>query len=328
MILRWCFTHLVFPSCLLLFLFRNYNASKYSSSCGNTLGDFLKNATNGVNTSSGGFSSTEPNMNRQEQHHRPGDLNNGAGYQQIPSNVSRSDCEETAERSDYRQHRRRGSDSVTKDSGLDFSHIQETGMHEKHSSAEQAKRNRSKSDSSRSKSLGDIVEPLNSERLRPIRQKTRNAVVSILDDGEVALEFFHRKSGEDKVFEVLRISQNGMKITVYQPNGKAGVPLSSQPPPPSGCDSTCSYLFSNLPSKYWKKYQYATRFVHLVRKKTPKVNTIISPFFRRRKIQHARQFFSVHWMLDFYLAGHNVFQACKMHAYGKFSKCWFWSVLL
>ncbi|KAM7439975.1 Serine/threonine-protein kinase plk4 [Porites harrisoni] len=252
--------------------FRNYNASKYSSSCGNTLGDFLKNATNGVNTSSSGFSSTDPNMNRQEQHHQPGDLHNGTGYQQIPSNVSRSDCEETAERSDYRQHRRRGSDSVTKDSGLDFSHIQETGMHEKHSSAEQAKRNsRSKSDSSRSKSLGDIVEPLNSERLRPIRQKTRNAVVSILDDGEVALEFFHRKSGEDKVFEVLRISQNGMKITVYQPNGKAGVPLSSQPPPPSGCDSTCSYLFSNLPSKYWKKYQYATRFVHLVRKKTPKV---------------------------------------------------------
>ena len=72
-------------------------------------------------------------MNRQEQHHQPGDLHNGTGYQQIPSNVSRSDSDETAERSDYRQHRRRGSDSVTKDSGLDFSHIQETGMHEKHS---------------------------------------------------------------------------------------------------------------------------------------------------------------------------------------------------
>lgn len=113
---------------------------------------------------------------------------------------------------------------------------------------------------------------MNSERLRPIRQKTRNAVVSILDDGEVALEFFHHKTGEDRVFEVLRISQNGMKIAVYQPNGKSGVPLSSEPPPPPpGYESMCTYLFSNLPSKYWKKYQYATRFVHLVRKKTPKV---------------------------------------------------------
>ncbi|KAJ7392970.1 Serine/threonine-protein kinase plk4 [Desmophyllum pertusum] len=139
---------------------------------------------------------------------------------------------------------------------------------------EQRKKNqRNKSDMSRSKSLGDIVEPLNSERLRPIRQKTRTAVISIIDDGEVCLEFFHHKNGEDRVFEVLRISQNGMKISVYQPNGKSGVPLSLQPPspPPGGCESTRTYLFSNLPSKYWKKYQYTTRFVHLVRKKTPKV---------------------------------------------------------
>jgi len=252
--------------------FKSYNASKYSSSSGNTLGDFLKNATN---TSSSGFSSAETNMHQHEQDPPPAgsDLNSPSFSQQTPTDVNKSGCKETTEWSDYRQHRRRGSNSVTKDSGLDFSQAQEDGMPQKRTSAEHSRRNqRNKSETSRCKSLGDLVEPLNSERLRPIRQKTRNAVVSILDDGEVALEFFHHKNGEDKVFEVLRISQNGMKIAVYQPNGKSGVPLTSQPPSPhAGSESTCTYLFSNLPSKYWKKYQYATRFVHLVRKKTPKV---------------------------------------------------------
>lgn len=263
-----------------MFSCRNYNASKYSSSCGNTLGDFLKNTTNGTNTSSGGFSSTETNLCRQGKDHQPAasDLNSRSFTKQTSADVNNSGCKETAAGwGDHRQHRRRGSNSVTKDSGLDFSHVQEdpaSGMPVTQGGGEQRKKNqRNKSDMSRSKSLGDIVEPLNSERLRPIRQKTRTAVISIIDDGEVCLEFFHHKNGEDRVFEVLRISQNGMKISVYQPNGKSGVPLSLQPPspPPGGCESTRTYLFSNLPSKYWKKYQYTTRFVHLVRKKTPKV---------------------------------------------------------
>ncbi|KAJ7392984.1 Serine/threonine-protein kinase plk4 [Desmophyllum pertusum] len=260
--------------------FKNYNASKYSSSCGNTLGDFLKNTTNGTNTSSSGFSSTETNLCRQGKDQQPAasDLNSRSFTKQTSADVNSSGCKETAAGwGDHRQHRRRGSNSVTKDSGLDFSHVQEdpaSGMPVTQGGGEQRKKNqRNKSDMSRSKSLGDIVEPLNSERLRPIRQKTRTAVISIIDDGEVCLEFFHHKNGEDRVFEVLRISQNGMKISVYQPNGKSGVPLSLQPPspPPGGCESTRTYLFSNLPSKYWKKYQYTTRFVHLVRKKTPKV---------------------------------------------------------
>ena len=267
-------------SCLHVCCFccRNYNASKYSSSCGNTLGDFLKNATNRTNTSSSGFSSTETNLCHQEKDQQPtaSDVSSRSFNKQTSAEVNKSGCQETTEWGDYRQHQRRGSNSVTKDSGLDFSHVQEdpcTGVPVTQAGAEQRKRNhKSKSETSRAKSLGDIVEPLNSKRLRPIRQKTRNAVVSIIDDGEVCLEFFHHKNGEDRVFEVLRISQNGMKISVYQPNGKSGVPLSLQPPsPPAGCESTCTYLFSNLPSKYWKKYQYATRFVHLVRKKTPKV---------------------------------------------------------
>ena len=124
----------------------------------------------------------------------------------------------------------------------------------------------------KTKSISDIVEPLNAQRLKPIRQKTRNAVVSITECNEVCLEFLHQRENQDYVIEVLRISSNGMKITTYIPNGKKGVLLTSEPPPsPSHAKSMATYLYCSLPFKYWKKYQYAARFVDLVRKKTPKI---------------------------------------------------------
>ena len=170
--------------------------------------------------------------------------------------------------------RRKGSDSVSKDLGLlqkinkESSPVRTSPVATKLAEPTSPSRRHRKSDQLRTKSLGDIVEPLNAQRLRPIRQKTRNAVVSILEEGEVCLEFFQPKNGQDLVMEVIRISSNGMKISVYHPNSKKGVLLSSRPPPQLA-DTT--HLFSTLPSKYWKKYQYAARFVHLVRKKTPKV---------------------------------------------------------
>ena len=124
----------------------------------------------------------------------------------------------------------------------------------------------------KSKSIGDIVEPLNAQRLKPIRQKTRNAVVSITESNEVCLEFLQQRENQDYVIEMLRISSNGMKIITFIPNGKKGVLLTSEPPPSlSHSTSTATYLYCSLPFKYWKKYQYAARFVDLVRKKTPKI---------------------------------------------------------
>ncbi|KAJ7392969.1 Coagulation factor 5/8 C-terminal domain, discoidin domain [Desmophyllum pertusum] len=96
---------------------KNYNASKYSSSCGNTLGDFLKNTTNGTNTSSSGFSSTETNLCRQGKDQQPtaSDLNSRSFTKQTSADVNSSGCKETAAGwGDHRQHRRRGSNSVTK----------------------------------------------------------------------------------------------------------------------------------------------------------------------------------------------------------------------
>lgn len=51
----------------------------------------------------------------------------------------------------------------------------------------------------------------------------------------------------------------------------SGLKIQESPPdlPESGADSIYSY--ENLPSRHWKKYIYASRFVQLVRAKTPKI---------------------------------------------------------
>uniref|UniRef100_A0AAR2L9U6 Serine/threonine-protein kinase PLK4 n=1 Tax=Pygocentrus nattereri TaxID=42514 RepID=A0AAR2L9U6_PYGNA len=111
--------------------------------------------------------------------------------------------------------------------------------------------------------------PLCAARLKPIRQKTKNAVVSILDTGEVCMELLKGQGAQERVKEVLRISCDGSMVTVYQPNEGKGFPVLDHPPSPPEDIFICSY--EDLPEKYWKKYQYATKFVQLVKSKTPKV---------------------------------------------------------
>ncbi|XP_030047613.1 serine/threonine-protein kinase PLK4 isoform X2 [Microcaecilia unicolor] len=118
-------------------------------------------------------------------------------------------------------------------------------------------------------SLRNITSPLSTHRLKPIRQKTKNAVVSILDTGEVCMEFLKEYNSQERVREVLRVSCDGSAITVYHPNEGRGFPLADLPPLPS--EDIRIYSFDNLPDKYWKKYQYASKFIQLVRSKTPKV---------------------------------------------------------
>uniref|UniRef100_A0AAX7UG31 Serine/threonine-protein kinase PLK4 n=1 Tax=Astatotilapia calliptera TaxID=8154 RepID=A0AAX7UG31_ASTCA len=119
------------------------------------------------------------------------------------------------------------------------------------------------------KTLRDVIPPLCASRLKPIRQKTKNAVVSILDTGEVCMELLKCQSGQERVKEVLRISCDGSMVTIYQPNGGKGFPVLDCPPAPPEDILICSY--EDLPEKYWKKYQYASKFVQLVKSKTPKV---------------------------------------------------------
>ncbi|XP_071354869.1 serine/threonine-protein kinase PLK4 isoform X1 [Trachinotus anak] len=119
------------------------------------------------------------------------------------------------------------------------------------------------------KTVRDVVPPLCASRLKPIRQKTKNAVVSILDTGEVCMELLKCHSGQERVKEVLRISRDGSMVTIYQPNSGKGFPVLDCPPAPPEDILICSY--EDLPEKYWKKYQYASKFVQLVKSKTPKV---------------------------------------------------------
>ncbi|KAI0235361.1 Serine/threonine-protein kinase PLK4 [Lamellibrachia satsuma] len=118
--------------------------------------------------------------------------------------------------------------------------------------------------------------PINSARLRSIRQRTRNAVVNVLEDGWVCLEFTkaHGGSGDssERVVEVFRVSPDGRHIEVYQPEGARGGTLRDCPPsPPDSQTIVKQFNYNDLPRKYWKKYEYASRFVNLVRSKTPKV---------------------------------------------------------
>ncbi|XP_008266169.2 serine/threonine-protein kinase PLK4 isoform X1 [Oryctolagus cuniculus] len=117
--------------------------------------------------------------------------------------------------------------------------------------------------------LRSITSPLIAHRLKPIRQKTKKAVVSILDSEEVCVELLKEHTSQEYVKEVLQISSDGNTITVYYPNDGRGFPLADRPPSPT--DNISRYSFDNLPEKYWRKYQYASRFVQLVRSKSPKI---------------------------------------------------------
>ncbi|XP_022326348.2 serine/threonine-protein kinase PLK4-like isoform X4 [Crassostrea virginica] len=125
------------------------------------------------------------------------------------------------------------------------------------------------------KGIRGTVQPLSAVRLCPIRQKTRNAVVNIMENGEVCLEFVKQKQKVEKVMEVFVISPDGMGIKIYQPNHGKGEPIQDHPLPLPESPSK-QFSFDELPEKYWKKYQYAARFVKLVRSKTPKVTIYTS----------------------------------------------------
>lgn len=119
------------------------------------------------------------------------------------------------------------------------------------------------------------VPPLNTLRLMPTRHKMKNVILSIMNEppGEIVLEFYkyRTKYGEERVEDVCRITNDGLRIVMYKPNRKKGIRIQDQPPdiPHDGADHIFSY--ESLPHEHWKKYLYAHRFVQMVRGKTPKI---------------------------------------------------------
>ena len=111
-------------------------------------------------------------------------------------------------------------------------------------------------------SLCLLTPPLDSSRLKPIKQATKNATISILEDCSVLLEFSKTNSRKEKVSSALRISSDGMRITLIDPNLNKSSSMSAD---------TKTFTYHNLPAKHWKRYQYAARFVQVIRSNTPKV---------------------------------------------------------
>lgn len=117
------------------------------------------------------------------------------------------------------------------------------------------------------------VSPLSSVRLLPTRHRTKNAILSISSNGEVIMEFikFKVKYREDRIVDVCKISKDGQRIVLYQPEGGRGVSVKEDGSYSPSDGGDCIFTYENLPAKHWKKYIYAERFVKLVRAKTPKV---------------------------------------------------------
>ena len=120
--------------------------------------------------------------------------------------------------------------------------------------------------------IDEVVSPISTEMLRPIRQKTRNVVFNILEDQTVVMEFLEHSNGIECVVEVVKISCDGMKVSLYCPTTQdqsAGVEVGEKPV--AVPRSVRSYDYDMLPRELWQKYQVASNFVSLVKMRTPKV---------------------------------------------------------
>lgn len=103
----------------------------------------------------------------------------------------------------------------------------------------------------------EILEALCTDRLKPMRQKTKHATVEITFTGHVLLDFTGDK------YKVA-IPGNGQTINFYRlPLTDSWSVLYSPP--------DASYSLETLPQRYIKKYRYAHRFVDVVRSKTAKI---------------------------------------------------------
>jgi polo-like kinase 4 len=90
-------------------------------------------------------------------------------------------------------------------------------------------------------------------RLKQIVQNTKHGKMEILRDLRLLIDFKNDP-------EILVISSNGSNVFIFERSHR----LDLESP-------AATYNRSDLPTKYHKKFRYASRFVELVRSKTPKV---------------------------------------------------------
>lgn len=120
-------------------------------------------------------------------------------------------------------------------------------------------------------SLSQQCPPLCTTRLKPCRILTKAAVLHLLEGGEVCVEFIKKRNNKELVMDACRISQDGMSVVLYSISDGNGGPVTEFPYsiPVSGADAFYSY--ETLPSNFWKNYVYASKFVNVIKSKTPKI---------------------------------------------------------
>lgn len=103
------------------------------------------------------------------------------------------------------------------------------------------------------------LSPLSTKRLKHLRQITKHGTVEILRTGHVLLDFV----GDPYL---VLISGDGQRVRLLDRRDLDGkVTLDKVP-------ALRRYTWDSLPAKIAKKYRYASRFVDLIRSKTPKVS--------------------------------------------------------
>ncbi|XP_025087358.1 serine/threonine-protein kinase PLK4-like [Pomacea canaliculata] len=113
--------------------------------------------------------------------------------------------------------------------------------------------------------------PLNTCRLKPLRQVTRSVILSILETGHVSLEFLKCKDGVERVTGLFLVSGDGQEIYVEKWRSSCPVFIQEKCHETHKTSTWQNFSFVTLPYKYWKRYAYAYRFVELVKSKTGKV---------------------------------------------------------
>ena len=81
-----------------------------------------------------------------------------------------------------------------------------------------------------------------------------------MEKNEVVLELIKVKKDQQYIMEVIRVDPSNDLITIYQPNNGKGCPISNRPPsPPLDKGHYLQFDYQNLPQKYWKKYDLASK---------------------------------------------------------------------
>ncbi len=108
--------------------------------------------------------------------------------------------------------------------------------------------------------------PLSTRRLRPSTKvhQFSNGSAKIHSDGSVRMEFLKTK---EVIQNGRRTKLNdGKDLYVISPDG-----LTIEVAKGSESQNVKVYSYLDLPSKYWSKYNYAAKFVGIVREQTPKI---------------------------------------------------------